>query len=193
MRGKIVGFAIAFEASLIVLAWGLGWILEAPPFDQVHMKWGALGWGTVATVPAMFAMLWCIRLPWRAFRRLVIEVEENVIPLFLGSSPFQLILLSLVAGIGEEALFRGVLQGWLGSLMNRWVALGITSLLFGLGHFITPTYAILAGLLGFYLGGLSIVYGNLLVAMVAHALYDYVALNYLLWKHNAHGMLVPDR
>ncbi len=192
MRGKIVRFAIVFEASLIGLAWGLGWALEVPPLDQVRLRWEALGWGTVATFPALFAMLGCTRLPWKPFRRLVNEIDENVIPLFSGSSPFQLILLSLLAGVGEEALFRGVLQGWLGSLMNHWVALGITSLVFGLGHFITPTYAILAGLLGFYLGGLSIACDNLLVAMVTHALYDYVALIYLLRKHPTSGMVIPD-
>jgi membrane protease YdiL (CAAX protease family) len=59
----------------------------------------------------------------------------------------------------------------------------IASALFGLGHFITPMYALLAGLLGLYLGGLAMIYDNLLLVMVVHALYDFVALVYLVRKY----------
>ncbi len=40
-------------------------------------------------------------------------------------------------------------------------ALLLASALFGLAHFLTPTYAALAALLGLYLGGLLIVSDNL--------------------------------
>lgn len=182
MQPKTIELAIFFEASLVALAWGLGWLLSVPPLDQVHLRWEAAAWGAVVTVPALLAMLGCARSSLGAFRRLMAEIDLHVIPLFRGASYLQLVLLSAVAGIGEEALFRGVLMGWLGKFMNPWLALGISGILFGLGHLITPTYAILAGLLGCYLGSLVILCNNLLVAMVAHALYDYVALNYLIGR-----------
>lgn len=191
MQPKTIRLGILFEASLVALAWFLGWLLGIPPLDQVHLRWEAVGWGSLATVPALFAMLVCTRLPWGALRRLMEEIELHVVPLFRGASTFQLIVLSLVAGIGEEALFRGVLLGWLGKFMNPWLALGISGVLFGLGHLITPTYALLAGMLGCYLGFLVMSYDNLLVAIVAHALYDYVALNYLLGRQPDHGRLNP--
>jgi len=179
----MVRLAIAFEGILIVLAWSLGWLFGAQPFDRVHLKWQAMALGVGATCPLLLAMWWCSRSQWRPFRSLMFEVEDKVIPLFASCSQFELILVSMLAGVGEEALFRGVLQTLLANLMNSWVALVGTSALFGLGHFISPTYAVLAGLLGLYLGGLSIAHNNLLVAIVTHALYDYIALNYLLQKY----------
>ena len=89
----------------------------------------------------------------------------------------------MLAGIGEEALFRGIIQTTLADWLNQWVALAVASALFGLGHLVTPAYAVLAGLLGLYLGGLSMVFDNLLLAIVVHALYDFVALTYLVHKH----------
>jgi membrane protease YdiL (CAAX protease family) len=52
--------------------------------------------------------------------------------------------------------------------------------IFGLLHPITPGYILIAGLMGAYLGGLWMLNGNLLTVMVAHALYDFVALVLLL-------------
>jgi membrane protease YdiL (CAAX protease family) len=57
-----------------------------------------------------------------------------------------------------------------------WVALAAASLLFGVGHWLSASYAILASLIGAYLGTLFLLSGNLLVPMLAHAAYDVVAL-----------------
>ena len=179
----MVRLAIAFEGLLLVLAWGLGWLVGAPPFERVHLNWQAMALGTAATGPPLLAMWWCSRAQWRPFRTLMYEVEDKIIPLFAGCSQFDLILICVLAGVGEEALFRGVIQNLLADLMSPRVALVVTSAIFGLGHFITPMYAVLAGLLGFYLGWLSLAHDNLLVAMATHALYDYVALRYLVYRY----------
>jgi len=55
----------------------------------------------------------------------------------------------------------------------------IASVLFGLFHPITPTYAALAAAIGLYLGWLWLACGNLLTPIVTHALYDFLALAYL--------------
>ncbi|MFQ5932792.1 MAG: lysostaphin resistance A-like protein [Nitrospiraceae bacterium] len=185
MQGNIVWLAIVFEGGLVVLAWGLGWLLEYPPFEQVHLRWQAVAWGVVATCPPLLAMLWCTRSQWGPFPRLVREVEETLVPPFAGRSHLDFALISLFAGFGEEALFRGVIQTTLADSFNPWVALAVASTLFGLGHLITPTYAVLAGLLGLYLGVLSMAYENLLLVIVVHTLYDFVALMYLVHKHKA--------
>jgi membrane protease YdiL (CAAX protease family) len=39
-------------------------------------------------------------------------------------------------------------------------------------------YLVLAGLIGLYLGGIWLATGNLLVPIIAHAMYDFVALVY---------------
>ena len=62
------------------------------------------------------------------------------------------------------------------------VALVGSNLLFALLHPVTPTYAVLVGVIGCYLGLVGLVdplpesrQGNLLVPVVAHGLYDYLA------------------
>ena len=105
--------------------------------------------------------------------------EQRIAPLFAGSGPLALALVALLAGLGEETLFRGVIQPALAAHLPLWAALAVTAALFGLAHWITPTYALLAGIVGAYLGGLLLVSGNLLAPIVAHALYDLVALTLL--------------
>jgi membrane protease YdiL (CAAX protease family) len=100
-------------------------------------------------------------------------------------------LISLAAGVGEELLFRGLLQAAIADWLHPWAGLGIASLVFGLAHSITRTYAVLATLLGAYLGGLWLACDNLLAPMITHALYDFLALLYLIGTNqteNAEGI-----
>ena len=92
------------------------------------------------------------------------------------------IALGLSAGIGEEMLFRGILQSELGMRFGTGVGIGITSLIFGALHAVTPLYAFLAGVASVFFGFLYQFGsgGNLAVPMVAHALYDIGAL---MWAH----------
>jgi membrane protease YdiL (CAAX protease family) len=108
--------------------------------------------------------------------RLVQTVESKVAPLFLGSTKAELALIAILAGIGEEAFFRGLLQPWLSTHFSPSPALILTSAVFGAAHWLTATYALLATMVGLYLGWLLLASGNLLVPMVTHALYDFVAL-----------------
>ena len=86
-------------------------------------------------------------------------------------------------GLAEETLFRGVLQPALADWLNPPLALAVASAAFGLAHFITPTYVVLASVIGLYLGGLLMISHNLLVPMLAHAMYDFVALIYLVRRY----------
>ncbi len=182
MAGGIVRLAMLFEGGLIVLALGLGWALKSPFYEEVVLRWQAVAWGVVATAPPLFIMWLCTRAQWEPLLRITREMEK-LLPRFAACSYFELALISLLAGIGEEALFRGVIQTALAAWLHPWVALVIASALFGLGHLITPMYALLAGLIGLYLGGLAMIYGNLLLVMIVHALYDFIALVYLVRKY----------
>jgi membrane protease YdiL (CAAX protease family) len=96
-----------------------------------------------------------------------------------------MLLIALLAGVGEELFFRGLLQPGLAGWTGAWTALILTSALFGVLHWITPAYAALAGLVGLYLGAFMAVSGNLLVPILVHALYDFFALRYLLGRSAA--------
>jgi hypothetical protein len=100
-------------------------------------------------------------------------------------SAAELALIATLAGLAEETLFRGVVQVGLTRVLPAAGALMVASAAFGLAHFVTRTYAVLAAIAGLYLGALYLLQGNLLVPIVAHALYDFVALMYLVRRYRA--------
>ncbi len=103
---------------------------------------------------------------------------------FRAVAPSNCALIAAAAGLGEELLFRGLLQhglaGWLAPPWGVWIALLAASLAFGCCHLLSTTYAVLAALIGLYLGLLLMFSGSLLAPALAHGLYDFVALVYLL-------------
>jgi len=180
-RRRIVWLAVVFEASLLLVAQVAGWLLGVSPLASLEVRVEAAAVGLLATLPPLGLMLLLAGSPWEPFRRLMRELDENLLPLFRNSTPLELALIALAAGLGEEALFRGAIQVGLGQMATPVVGLVVASALFGLAHFITRTYAVLAGLIGLYLGVLFLLLDNLLVPIVVHATYDFVALS--LWLH----------
>ena len=147
-----------------------------PPFARFEWTWEGLAAGIAATAPLLVGLRWCLRTRWPPIVRLMEVVEERVAPLFAGATPAHLAAVALLAGLGEEALFRGVLQEVLAGIVPAWAALLVASLGFGAAHWVTPAYAVLAAAVGLYLGLLYAISDNLLAPIVTHALYDLVAL-----------------
>ena len=86
------------------------------------------------------------------------------------------VALGCAAGLGEEMMFRGVLQSELGNNFGDIAALLSSAAIFGALHAVTPLYALLAGLASIYFGELYLQYGNLAVPIACHGLYDVGAL-----------------
>jgi len=76
-------------------------------------------------------------------------------------------------------LFRGAIQSVLGSWTTPVVGLAITSLLFGLAHALSKLYFLFAVAVGAFLGWMTLKYSDLVAPMVAHGVYDFLALVYL--------------
>jgi len=87
-----------------------------------------------------------------------------------------LIALSVLAGVGEELLFRGALQGWLVWHLSDGVAIVAAAVLFGLVHYLSFTYFVIATGLGLLLGTVYWLTDSLLLVMVWHGVYDMIAL-----------------
>ncbi|WP_422927350.1 lysostaphin resistance A-like protein [Singulisphaera sp. PoT] len=179
-RQMILVAAVLFEAALAPLALMLGEVFEEDPFARFDWDWRGAVFGVLATVPMLLFLFVAVRWPIGPLGRIVRIFDRAIAPLLRDRPISDFVLLSLAAGIGEELLFRGFLQGTLEGGFNRWTALGLTATIFGLLHPITVTYILVAGFLGAYLGVVWIYSGNLLAVMVAHALYDFVALCLLL-------------
>jgi membrane protease YdiL (CAAX protease family) len=194
--GSVVRAAIVFEGMIALGAYVLGDIVERPPGDRIAWNLGDALWGLVAAVPMLLALIVLIRLPIAAIERLREFSREFLIPMFRGATWSQLILISALAGLGEEMLFRGLIQHGLmesiGGTAGIVAGLALGSITFGLAHAATRTYAIVAGLVGLYLGGVFLMSGNLLVPIVAHAAYDIGAFVFLLRMQPAEESITKD-
>jgi membrane protease YdiL (CAAX protease family) len=167
------------EAALVVIALGLGRLGGVSPFRHLLLDLDGAALGLAAAVPMLALLLWCLRTRWGPMRRLVALVEERLGPLLANASFGGILLLAALAGIGEELLFRGVIQVWLAERLPVGWALAGAGVLFGLGHWLSASYAVLASAIGAYLGLVFLLTDNLLAPIVAHAAYDVVALRVL--------------
>jgi membrane protease YdiL (CAAX protease family) len=166
-RYEFLGIALLFEGSLIGIAGLLGRWFGIDPLERFAWTGQGLGWGLAATVPMFVLFAISYRWPIGPFKRIKQVLIEALGPSLAACRWYDLLLLAAVAGISEELLFRGVLQPWLG--------LSGSNILFGLAHAISPTYAVLAGGLGAYLGWLLDASEGLLAPIVAHGVYDFLA------------------
>lgn len=184
-----LALACAAELGLVLVAMFVAWLFGLPLAKLINptgRQIEAVLIGVLATAPMVGFFFVLLRSRWRPLARLRRQAERMVATI-VGGAPLGLVLaLALCAGIGEEVLFRGAVQ----ALLVRWgegllgefgVAGGVlaASLLFGLAHPMSRTYVVIATVGGLYLGGLAQWRGEVLSAMVAHALYDVVALLWL--------------
>ena len=180
---NIPRLAILFEGGLVVLAVALGWLFGFPPADLIQWRWQAVALGAAASVPLVLLLVAGDWVPFLRLASLERIIDKLLVPLFRRCTILEFAIISLLAGLGEEMLFRGLLQEglsrWWGGDIGPWLALVVASLLFGIMHAVTPAYALLATAIGLFLGWLWIETGNLLVPITTHAVYDFLALVYM--------------
>lgn len=184
-RDRFFRLALQFEGGLIFVAVAAGWIVGHPPLAYFAYDARGTMWGVAGTLPMLGLLAVTNYVPAGPFRRLRRFLDAQVLPIFAGWSVWGLATVSLLAGVGEEMLFRGVIQTALGDWINPAAGLAIGAVVFGLLHAMTPAYAVVATLTGAYLGWLYLWSGNLLAPMIAHGLYDFVALVFLLKQKRA--------
>ena len=136
----------------------------------------ALLWGIGMAVGISVASSIVYRL-WPAYRRSAdIYLELVIKPLVWPD----LIWLGLLPGLSEELLFRGVMLPAFGLNVT---AVIVSSLLFGVLHLSGSEqwpYVIWATVVGFALGYIALITGNLLIPITAHIITNLVSSS--LWK-----------
>lgn len=175
-RVQLIYLAVAFEGGMGVLACLLGWLLGFPPWHYLHWHTQDLLWSVAVTAPLLVFFHVAHRWPVGPLRGIKDLMEQVIAPLFRQCSVLELAFISLLAGVGEEMLFRGFLQPMLSYWLGAWAGLILASLVFGLVHPFSMTYVVIASLAGFYFGATLWLTDNLLVAILAHAVYDFWAL-----------------
>jgi uncharacterized protein len=147
---------------------------------DLHWSLTAALIGIVAAFPPLAFYIWTLNSKLQICSHHRNLFESVLRPLFGKWSILQLLVLSLIAGISEEAFNRGAIQGSVADRIGVNLSLVLASAAFGVCHLLTWTYAIIAALIGLYLGLLWIWAENLLTPMITHAAYDFVALVYFL-------------
>lgn len=171
---RVLALALFTQGLLIGTAWVTSRLLDLPP------RWGdprrdiAIGSaGAVALALANYLLLLHGPRNW-AVGGVRAVYHEVLIPLFSRFGIPSIIIVGTAAGIGEEWLFRGVLQPMAG--------LAAASVLFGLAHVGNRSmlaFGVWATGMGFLLGALAEATGGLIAPMVAHGVYDMLALAYI--------------
>ena len=192
-RGTFLRAGISVEVVVLLIGLGLAWLAGINPWSSCRVTPESIAWGVAATGPLLLAFGVTYTVSWPPLlriRELLVEMLGRPMALCRW---YDLLLLAVLAGVCEEFLFRGVIQPWMaGDDAARPLAIGFvaaligSNLLFALLHPVTRTYAILVGLVGVYLGVVGLVdplpvgtrqagQANLVVPIVAHAVYDFLA------------------
>jgi membrane protease YdiL (CAAX protease family) len=179
------GFAMAVvvEGGLALVAVVAAWLFhvslrELFPDDRASLL-SAIGRGLLATTPMLAAFWILVNSSWPMLRQLGEQVEWLVGEMFPNGNLAQFATVAVLAGVGEELLFRGSLQTALAHWTTPAIGLVITSLLFGLAHALSKLYFLFAVVVGAFLGWMTLRYNDLVAPIVAHGLYDFLALAYL--------------
>ena len=111
---------------------------------------------------------------------------------FLVEKPLPLwaiVIVSLGAGIGEEALFRGGVQTLAADHVGGPLAIVLAAALFAAVHFAKPVVAAIIFVIGALFGVVYWQTGSLLTVMIGHALYDVFALWYVQREMHRLGLI----
>lgn len=184
----MVGFEMALGLTAIALGLAVGhspWIGMRWTGETLSDQLSAMAIGIAAAFPMLTLIHIAYRWPLGPLRSLREITRHQLLPLFERLSIAEKAAISIAAGLGEELLFRGLLQSslatWIGGQNGWWIGLVVASLAFGVCHWLNRTYAVLAALMGAYFGLLLVWTGNLWTPILAHAAYDFMALLLLAW------------
>ena len=189
-------YAVLLELSLGLSAILIGLFLGVNPRQDLPAWWDGLGilksLGIGLLVGSAFALAMELvsRLPIRSMQKLERSMQSQLHLLLGPMSVPDLLLLSLSAGIGEELLFRGLIQGWWMSLsetqsfLESLPGMAISAVCFGFAHPLSKTYIVLAALAGFLFAILYWATRDLLACVLAHAIYDAIICVYWKWTQS---------
>lgn len=182
-RHEFLNGAGLVQGGLLLVTLALAWVWGIDPWVNAQWEWRLLGEGFLATLPLLIIFAVTFRWPVGPLRQIKQFLLNSVGPAVAECHWLELLVVSLLAGLGEELLFRSVLQSELvwPSREAGWL---FSSVLFALAHAVSALYAIFAGAISLYLGWLydassTFTTGpapSLWRVVIVHTLYDFVVL-----------------
>ncbi len=202
---NLLWVGLIVEGGLIVLALGLsvfGFYDHAQPIEDLDWATWLLGgkFGIFLLFPLLgYLVLFHFWTP--SFYRPMQEiVDSRLRPMFSNATYIELLIISIMAGLGEELFFRWCLQGGITSLLEPhfgrtlsiFIGIAIASFLFGICHWVNSIYGISTMVVGAFLGLGMIWAGTWLAPAISHAVFDFVALVYIV-NSKPKTVELPDR
>ena len=186
-RKALLLVTILVEGGLVLVSMLLLDYSFAELWANMELTWNATTYVLLLCIPMFVGLFFVVRSRWNPLARLREEIDEKVLPIFSNSKIIDLAVIAFFAGVGEELFFRGWMQVALINKSGVWIGILITSAIFGLLHYLSTAYAIYAFITGIYLGVIYHLSGNLYVVMGIHAVYDFIALVYLVRRGKEKG------
>jgi membrane protease YdiL (CAAX protease family) len=174
-QSAVIGVALSVAAIIGTPNYGLGPEIE---FSAVALLMGSL----FAVPPFALPVLLCL---FDKTQSALPEGEQRLVLALMGGkfrplySLVTCVTVGLMAGFGEEMLFRGIFQYEVARRWGNLDALYFSGIVFGLVHGLAR--AIPAMIASVYFGAIYIATGNLAVPITCHAVYDIVLLLYAHW------------
>ncbi len=177
--------ATTFRAGLS----GYGFGLPARLGRNAAVGWIVGGWLATVCCTGLVVLVvqWIIRLLWAGYQPpdhgVFTTLRASETPAILRA--LALISAAVTAPIGEECLFRGVLQTSLRrvlppgrSMRHRWFAIAATAAVFGILHVETPQFVPSLVLFGIVVGYLYERTGSLVIVIAVHVLFNVKSLSW---------------
>lgn len=174
---QIFMFAMAGGFGVLLIGFILAWVLNIDLKSALALRFWEIGVGVLATIPLAGSLFWFMRTNVPVLARFRESQLEFISSLGFHLTTPRIIAMSAIAGLSEEVVFRGVLQTFASNHVPMVLAIILTNILFGALHARTLIYAVIAGILGLYLGLVYWATGGLWAVIIAHALYDIAAFD----------------
>ncbi len=166
---------LKLSLGLAVLAMCLAFGLDFQWTALGNLGWWSVPLSVVIATVLFVVFVWLVSHRWlrlRSFYSLTADLHVMLKDLTWA----QIIVLSFLAGIGEELLFRGVMQAWLSETSGVYSAIVISSLVFALLHALTRYYFVFALGLSLLFGVLFAMTQSMVLLILVHAVYDVIAI-----------------
>jgi membrane protease YdiL (CAAX protease family) len=170
-----VSFRQVLPSALIILALGALLSIFVSSWQWLAgLGWLVIPYGVVLGLAVYLLGFILSCSPWTKTGPMH-ELLNSLHQLFRNFTWPQIVVVSILAGVGEELLIRAVLQTFLVSTAGPiWGIVG-ASLIFGLLHFMTKTYVLLTFSLGLLFGLAFYFTDSIVLVMLGHAVYDIAA------------------
>jgi membrane protease YdiL (CAAX protease family) len=163
-------------AILVVVRWGVrGQLPGVLGLGDTGVIWWWVGvvLALAASTLLLFQSIMILRSAERMAQvRAQLEPLRSIVPATAREGRF-FSALSVTAGVCEEIVYRGFLIAYLAVFFPLWVAVALSSVIFGLGHAYQGRAGIVkTGLVGLAMAGLFLLTGALWAPILVHAVVD---------------------